>query len=140
LYDIRQARSVREQISYMNAFPGRRWVLEIVADLVVKMHLAILNQQHDGRRLQLFVERRDRKDGVKRDRNIQFEIREPVSLGGNDTSVAHHGYGKAGYATAFHLRLYVAVGFGRQATGGLLRRRCRGCGSRKKESNGCDQC
>lgn len=122
-------------MSYMNAFPGRRRICKVGADLVVEMHLAVLHQQHDGCGLQLFVERCDGKDAVKRDRNLEFEIGEPVSLSGNDASVAHHGYGKARDAAVLHFRLDVAVSFLGQVAGGLLRGRGRGCGSRSKKSN-----
>jgi hypothetical protein len=60
---------VREQVCYANSFPGRWRIRKVAAAFVVEAHLAVLYEQHDARRGQLFVQGGDGKDRVKPNRN-----------------------------------------------------------------------
>jgi hypothetical protein len=86
---------VVEQVADRDTVPLGRDVRQELLQRVVERELPLLHQAHDGRARELLGDRADAIDRLDGRRHVVLEIREPVPLREDRTTVLHHRDGDA---------------------------------------------
>src|SRR5689334_21150886 len=79
---IAQPTGVREQVANRDSLAAKPWDLgQIFSDVVVERELAVLREQHQGRRRELFGDGTTLEDRGIRIRHSILEVRQAVAVG-----------------------------------------------------------
>src|SRR5678815_2968043 len=82
-------------MSNCNCFPRCGRSFKVIADRVIEAESAFLHEQHDSCGDELLTDGSDLVDGIRRGRDLAFDIRQAITLGFNDFAVFDHSQGKA---------------------------------------------
>jgi hypothetical protein len=100
--DVRKPSGVRQQVPDGHGVPVLGGFREVLRDRVIEGDLAILDEKHQCGSRKLLGDRADLKDRLRRDWDIQFEVRHAVTRGLDDVAFSDDGNAEARNSFLLH--------------------------------------